>query len=300
MRWLYGGAVVIACIVALYGLNQAWNGLPTWDSEWVSRTGYAALNVGEVIRAFGTFSSAAEYAQYLGIGIVVSVAFALGRLPQMLPAVPLLAVAVFYESSRGIMVTTTFAVIVVVAARTGNMQRAVVTLAVCLLGLSLAFAFGRGSLENKAASSSDPLVSHQLGGLADPFNKDTSTLPSHLTLLRDGFSSGLLNPLGNGITSTNLAGTKLSTESSTSTEVDVTNVFVSLGTFGGLAYLALILLVLTAALRVAVERGDAVSLAALGILILTFGQWLNGGFYAVSPLIWLTAGFVVACEQDRR
>ena len=49
------------------------------------------------------------------------------------------------------------------------------------------------------------------------------------------------------------------------------------------------------------EARDAVSLAALGTLvILTFGQWLNGGFYAVSPLIWLTAGFVVACEQGRR
>ncbi len=299
MRWLYGGLVGVACIVALYGLSQTWNGLLSWDAEWVRQTGYAALSISDVIRAFGTFSSAAEYAYFLAIGIVVAVAFALARLPQLLPAIPLLAVALFYESSRGVMVTTTFAVIVVLAARTGNMRRAVVALAGCLVGLVLAYTFAQGYLESKAASSSDPLVSHQLSGLADPFNKDTSTLPSHLAMLKNGFRSGLLDPRGNGIASTTLAGSKLGSEGSTSTEVDVSNVFVSLGTFGGLAYLALIVLVLRAALRVAVERRDAVSLAALGILVLTFGQWLNGGFYAVSPLIWLTAGFVIARDELR-
>ncbi len=85
---------------------------------------------------------------------------------------------------------------------------------------------------------------------------------------------------------------------SASTEVDVSNVFVSLGTFGGLAYLALVLLVLHAALRLAVERRDAVSLAALGTLVVVFGQWLNGGFWSVAPLVWLTAGFVVASTES--
>ena len=63
----------------------------------------------------------------------------------------------------------------------------------------------------------------------------------------------------------------------------MSNVFVSLGTFGGLTYIALVLLVLRAALRVATERRDAVSLAALGTLVVLFGEWLNGGFYAASP-----------------
>jgi hypothetical protein len=80
----------------------------------------------------------------------------------------------------------------------------------------------------------------------------------------------------------------------------VSNAFVGLGTVGGLAYLALVIVVFRAALMLAVQRSDAVSLAVLGTLVVALGQWLNGGFYAVSPLIWFIAGFVVACRQAER
>jgi hypothetical protein len=33
-------------------------------------------------------------------------------------------------------------------------------------------------------------------------------------------------------------------------------------------------------------------LAIAGVLIVTFGQWLNGGQYAVAPLLWLLIGRV--------
>jgi hypothetical protein len=300
LRTLFAGLVVIACVIGVYGLIQTWEGLPSWDQEWVRQTGYAALHIGDVIRAFGTFSSAAEYGYFLGIGIVVSVAFALRGIPRFLPALPLLAVALFYASARAIVATTLFAVIVVFAARTGSMRRAVVGLVVCMTGLVLAFTFARGILQAEAASSSDPLVSHQLSGLADPFDEETSTLPTHLTMFRNGVRSGLLDPFGHGITSTTLAGAEFGSEGSASTEVDVSNAFVSLGTLGGLAYLALVIIILRAALSLAVQRRDAVSLAVLGTLVVVLGQWLNGGFYAVSPLVWLLAGFVTASRQDAR
>src|SRR5262249_1813187 len=142
-------------------------------------------------------------------------------------------------------------------------------------------------------SSSNSLVSHQLGGLADPFNKDKSTLPAHLGMFQNGISSGLLDPLGNGLTSTTLAGSRIGTADSRSTEVDISNAFVSLGTLGGLAYLVLVVLALQAALRYAVHRRDPVSLSILGTLIVIFGQWMNGGMYSVAPLVWLSIGFVV-------
>jgi hypothetical protein len=116
-------------------------------------------------------------------------------------------------------------------------------------------------------------------------------------MLQNGFKRGVLNPVGNGIASVTLAGSKLGSESS-STEVDVSNVFVAYGTLGGLAYLGVVLIALRMSLQQAVERHDGVSLAAFGVLVVLFGQWLNGGFYAVSPLVWFTVGFVVA--NDRR
>jgi hypothetical protein len=300
LRTLFSGLVVIACLVAVYGLNQTWRGLPTWDQEWVRQTGYAALHIGDVIRPFGTLSSAAEYAHLLGIGTVVSIAFAVRGHFHLVPALPLLAVALFYASARAVVATTLFAVIVVLAARTGNMRRALLGVVACSAGLALAFTFARDILQEEAASSSNPLVSHQLGGLADPFNEDTSTLSMHLTMFREGLRSGLLDPFGHGITSTTLAGAEFGSEEAVSTEVDVSNAFVGLGTVGGLAYLALVIVVLRAALILAVQRSDAVSLAVLGTLVVALGQWLNGGFYAVSPLIWFTAGFVIASRQSGR
>jgi hypothetical protein len=300
LRTLFSALVVAAGLVAVYGLNQTWRGLPTWDQEWIRQTGYAALYIGDVIRPFGTLSSAAEYAHLLGIGTVVSIAFAVRGHFHLVPALPLLAVALFYASARAVVATTLFAVIVVLAARTGSMRRAVLAVVACTVGFVLAFTFARGTLQETAASSSDPLVSHQLAGLADPFNEDTSTLSMHLTMFQEGIRSGLLDPFGHGITSTTLAGAEFGSEEAASTEVDVSNAFVGLGTVGGLAYLALVIVVFRAALIVAVHRSDAVSLAVLGTLVVALGQWLNGGFYAVSPLIWFIAGFVVACRQAER
>lgn len=295
MSVLYGVAAVTATFIAVYGLIQTWSGLPSWDRMWVKQTGYAALYVGSVVRAFGSFSSAAEYASYLAIAFVVAFAFAFAGRPYLLPVVPLLGVAIFYESSRGVIVTTAFATIAVLAARTGSMRRATLTLAVCLGGVVLAFLWGRGALQQTALRTSDPLVAHQLGGLGDPFNQQTSTLPSHYGMLENGFKRGVLDPLGQGIASTTLAGSQLGTTSS-STEIDVSNVFVSYGTLGGLAYVAVVLTSLLAALRRAVERHDGVSLATFGMLLVVFGQWLNGGYYAISPLVWFAIGFLVASD----
>jgi hypothetical protein len=298
LRILFTLLVVSASLIAVYGLVQTWDGLPSWDQMWVNQSGYAALAIATLTRAFGTFSSAAEYASFLGIALVTAVAFALDRRPYLLPAVPLLAVALFYESGRAIIVTTCVAVVVVVAARTGSLQRAAVTLVVLLAGVVLALVLARGALQS-ASSSSDPLVSHQVGGLLHPLNQKQSTLPAHLGLLVNGFKRGVFDPIGYGIASTTLAGSKLGSPDATTTEIDLSNEFVATGTFGGLAYLAILVLVLMAALRNAVERRDAVSLSILGMLVAIFGQWLNGGYYAVAATVWFSIGFLVAAERRR-
>ncbi len=295
---LLGCLVVSACLVATYGLIQIWDGFPAWDRLWLSQSSYTALDVKGVTRAFATFSSAAEYGSFLAIGIVVAFAFAVDRRPYLLPAVPLLAIALFYESSRGIIVTTVVAVLVVLAARTGSLRRATLALIILLAAVLLGVTLARGSIQN-ASTSSNGLVAHQTSGLLHPLDQNKSTLPVHLALLENGFKRGIFDPIGYGIASTTLAGSRLGAPESASTEVDLSNVFVADGTLGGLAYAAVLVLVLMAALRHAVATRDAASLAVLGILVANFGQWLNGGFYAVSALIWFSIGFLVAAERRR-
>jgi len=269
LRALFATLVVSASIVAVYGLYQTWDGLPSWDKLWGDQSGYPALDVGTVIRAFGTFSSAAEYASFLGIAIVVAVAFAADRKPYLLPAVPLLAVALFYESGRAIIVTTVVAVIVVLAARTGSMARATVTLVVLLAGVVLAIVLFRGALEG-AANSSNALVSHQVGGLLHPLNQQQSTLQAHLGLFENGFTHGVLDPIGYGIGSTTLAGAKLGTPQGTTSEVDLSNEFIALGTFGGLTYLAIVVLAVGAA--IGVMNGLLIVKGRLNGFIVTLGM----------------------------
>jgi hypothetical protein len=297
LRILLVALVISASVIAMYGLLQTWDGMPSWDQLWIQTTGYEALHVGNVIRAFGTFSSSEEYGAFLATGLVIAIAFALDRRPYLLPVTPLLGVALFYESSRGATVSTVVAALAVLSARTGSMRRAAVTLALLLVVVVLVLIHERNTLVN-ASSSSNALVAHQVSGLAHPLNSNTSTLNAHLSLVEGGFKTGLLDPIGRGIATTTIAGSKLGSGAS-STEVDLSNEFVATGTFGGFAYLTIVILAIAMTLREAIERRDAVSLSIFGLAIANLGQWLNGGFYAVSPLIWFAIGFTAAVRPAR-
>jgi hypothetical protein len=299
VKALFIAVAVAGALVATYGLVQTWGGLPAWDRAWVNQTGYPALRVGKVVRAFGTFSSSAEYASFLSIGLVVSFAFALRGRPYLLGLVPLFAVALFYESGRGPLVATVLAALVLIAARTGSYRRALLTFSACLVAVAFTVVYEKGALQQAAVASSNPLVSHQLSGLSSPLNSKSSTLPLHLALVGTYFKAGLVSPAGHGIASMTLAGTQLGA-GSTSSEFDLSNVLFGYGLLGGIVYATIVLLTLRLALRRAVASHDVVSLAALGVLVVAFGQWLNGGFYAVSPLVWFTVGFIVATGDPVR
>ncbi len=99
-----------ASLIAVYGLVQTWDGMPTSDDE-VNQVRLRRPSVGRS-PAPSARSRARPIASFLGIAIVTAVTFALDRRPYLLPAVPLLAVALFFESGRAIVVTTAVAVVV--------------------------------------------------------------------------------------------------------------------------------------------------------------------------------------------
>jgi hypothetical protein len=285
---------VLAIFAALYGLLQTFNGFPSWDATWIGESGYSALNVGGVLRAFGPFTSASEYAGYLGIGFVVCLAFGLRltRAPIAWAPLPLLAVAVFYESSRGIIFTLAFTAALMIAA----WWRFPIAVSV----LVAAAAFVSVPFVTRSVASPTPvtpvgtgatLTAHQVQGLSSPFNSQDSTLGAHLSLLGNGFRTALHNPVGLGIGSVTIAGAKYGGQSS-ATEVDPGNAATALGFPGLIAYLVVAAAAFFKAYSLAVRRRDALSLAALGILTVTSLQWLNGGQYAVAFLVWFVLGWI--------
>lgn len=291
--------VIVGTVVAGYGLWQTAVGLPSWDLAWLASSGYVALNVLGTTRPFASFSSSAEYAAYLGIAVTVAMVAVLYRRKLALLAVPLLAYALFLSSVRSIAVLSLVGLVLILGLRTGSLR-----LTVFALGMSAAIALGTShffgaELTAKAASSGNPLIAHQVGGILNPFDPDQSTLVGHEQIVLAGVVSGLQHPLGLGTAATNLAGMKLGALTA-DTEIDISNAFVGMGLLGGLLFLGLVVGAFWWVIHLAVAQRSAAAVAIAGILIVTLGHWLNGGYYAVAPLIWFLVGWANRAWIDVR
>ena len=135
------------------------------------------------------------------------------------------------------------------------------------------------------------LVRHQMEGLAHPLDQKKSTLRTHIGLVREGIQTAFTKPLGSGSGAASLAGAKFGSGTFV-TEADPSNAAVAWGIPGLLAYLVVAAAGLRTAYRQARLRRGGLELAVLGLLIVSFLQWLNGGYYAVSLLPWLALGWL--------
>jgi len=300
LRRLFRLVAVLSVLAAVYGLVQQFIGFPSWDARWISSNGYTALSVGNgvgVIRAFGSFASAQEYAAFLGIGLVVLVS-QLGRgrrvlLPLQLAAIALVGAALVLESSRTPTVLTVVALGAMAAARAGLRPSAALlagVFAVVVLGVTLSHS--AVSSQTSASTTANPtgtLLQHEISGITDPA---ASTLPGHLTHTFDGVKSAFSVPIGHGTGSVTLAAGRLGATSSVDTEYDLGNAGEALGLPGFLLYLVIFVWGLVGTYRLAAQRRDVLALATFGLLVVTLFQWLNGDLYSVAWLCWLCLGWV--------
>jgi hypothetical protein len=139
-------------------------------------------------------------------------------------------------------------------------------------------------------SSSSRLLQHQLSGLANPFDPQASSLLGHVEIFRTALSSAPQYPFGRGIGVISM-GVKFG-GTGAQTEADLSNVAVAFGPLGVVVFLSVLVLGLVRAYRVATMTRAPLALAALGILIATGNQWLNGGMYAIAWLPWLVLGWL--------
>jgi hypothetical protein len=284
---------VLSIPAAVYGLAQTFGGFPSWDAAWLAahKANYGALTIHGVPRAFGSFSAASEYATFLAIGLVVWAAFGLTPVlaPVAVGAIGMLAFAIFWEGSRGIIVLGIAALAMMAGARTGARLKwslALTALLILLLPSVVGYVVGAGY-----TGSSSPLVERQVQGLRDPTNPDFSTLGAHWSLLIDGVRSARHEPVGQGTGAVTLAGLKFG-GANAATEADPSNAAVAWGIPGLLAYFVILAAGLVKGYRLAFARRDWLATAALAIVILTTSQWLNGGQYAVAFLPWLLLGWI--------
>ena len=289
---------ICAVPAAAYGLLQISNGFPSWDQEWIERSGYAALQVGDAVRPFSSFSSASEYAVFLSIAILAwgILARRFAR-PVSIAAIALLSASVFYQSSRGSVVSLLAAVALIVAAKRRLSLGMAITLAVGILAL-LPLVAGRFAPATYGTDAKSQLIQHQLEGLANPFDAESSTASAHMSLIVGGIKEGFRQPLGHGISTITIAGKKFGGSLVGGTEADASNAAVAMGLPGLLAFLAVFWIGFGQAYRLARRTQSPMALLALGVLTVTANQWLNGGRYAVAFLPWLLLGFVDRRTED--
>jgi hypothetical protein len=290
---------LLGVAIAAYGLTQTLHGFPSWDALWIEERGFAALTVGESVRPFGPFPSSAEYALFLGAALVACVALGsrASSSALLLAAVPLLATALFLTSTRGIVFALAGGLALMACARR-RLPPLLAPIAVVLAVLIVSPLAQRLSPALAGLAGPDDLVGHQIAGLANPLDPESSTATIHLALIVDGLQSALINPIGAGAGSVTLAASKFGGEG-ISTEADPSNLAVALGLPGVLAYGVLVVLAFHRSFRLASVRGDALSLGALGLLAVTFLQWFTGGHYAVALLVWLTLGWLDRAAHSR-
>ena len=288
----------LGIVIAAYGMYQFNIGFLPWDKAWVHVAGYAALNVGGFIRPFGTFASSAEYETFVLIAALVSfaLAFRLRGVAAVLYGTlgaALWAVA-FLDGSRAGMVYTAAGVGILWAYRVES--RRYIRLIAAAIGTVVVYLvavhghhFAAGGLG--ATSKAGQMFSHQMSALSQPFSSKTSTLATHLDMVRYGIVFGFRHPFGDGLGVVTAAGGRFGS-SSMSMEADYSNFFIAGGVIGGMAYMWAICVIAYRSLTITSQHSIAAYVLP-SILIVTSGEWMNGGYYFVSALVWILIGSIL-------
>lgn len=289
--WALGAVVVLSVVAVGVGLRQTYSGLTDVEQAYLQSKHLASASVGGVLRAFGIFSSPSEYAEYIGVALVVliSVMARRGRWLVLLPVAGLIGWALLLESSRGAVLLTALAAGLALGLARGAR---VTTMAVGAGAAAAVLYVSAGHLAHVqfTGDRTGPLLSHQFQGIADPLNGQTSTAGTHAGMVASGLSSIVHAPLGSGTGVITTAASKFGADVRGS-EADVSNAAIAWGLPGLVLYLGILLMGVRRLYEAARRRRDALSVVMFAIVVVTFQQWLNGQNYAAVVLPWLALGW---------
>ena len=317
-RLLYAVLLPLALGAALLGMYQTFIGFIPFEQAWIdvaSKT-YHSLYVGKFVRAFGFSVSSQEYATLLAIGSAGSAAAYFGHRRRWSLAFPILVPALVLSSSRTLILKLIVTLAVVWIARRGRqlnalaLLRLVLVAVVGLVGVSIiASRYVPSQAKSSATgSAAQNLLAHQTGGLAHPLDQRYSTIGVHSGMVARGIIEGVLHPIGHGLGSTTLGGGKFADESHAasddsshtgSSEVDFSDMFISLGLVGGCVYLFVMYAAMQSAVSYTQTVRLGVSLPVLAILTLSLAFWLIAGQYSTSSILFFFIG-ALAYGGDRQ
>ncbi len=287
---LYRFLLPLGIVAALYGLYQSIFGYLPHQMAWYYIAGYLSLGPIEALKPVSFFASSTEHAIVLSVGAVIMAAgFLRGQKGNALLFLGLFA-CVFIVGSRGPVVRIVAAAAALWAILSPNRSTWILR---GLVGLVIgAFGLYWSSTQVAQVAGDGAIgfyVDRQAGAFANPLDKKESTATIHGAMFMNGIRRGVAEPLGHGLGYTTTASVKFGSDGFSS-EVDISNLFLSGGVVGGLIYLVIVILVARTALFNWQRDRGIVALCVSGILLLTVGEWLHGMAYFMSTINWLLIG----------
>lgn len=287
---------IVAALAAVLGLYQTFYGFLSFEAHWVREqiaNGFASMVIGgSVVRAFSFFTSPGEYSTFLSVAVVCCAApLIVGRRRWISLLIPLIIWAIFLASVRGSIVLAVLAVLAMVSLTGRNSEQMITRAFLALVLGGGAMYFGLHRLQDMTSTSQrlEVLEGHVIDGLLNP---GESSATGHFQIAVWGIEEGLKNPLGEGLGATTMAAGKLGSHGMAGYENDIANMFASLGMFGGLLYVAIILYELYSVFVIWRDRRLFMALTVFGVLVSQLGYWLDGGRYSMLAIVWFLIGMM--------
>jgi hypothetical protein len=297
---IYRVFLPVGILDGILGVGQAYIGFFPWERDWALKLGSQYLYHAGHMRSFGFSTGAAEFASTLLIASVcVMAAIFAGRRAYII-LLPILLAASLLASSRGLIVRLLFSAAMIWAIRSKGGRNWIPRLLFALVvGLGLTYysashAGGDDSSSTKSdnASTAQFATEHVAQGLADPGH---STAGLHWQIFVGGIVKGFTYPIGTGIGAVTLAAAKFTPGGATTgtSEIDISDAFITMGFFGGFLYLCIIYMIFRLAFFYIRQGPPILSLAYMGLFAALVGGWIALGQYSTAPFIWFCIGSLV-------
>ena len=288
-------ALSVAVVGTLYGLYQQFYGFSDIERQWIALTNNdkGQYLTADVMRVFSIFSSFAEYVRFVTIGAVIALAMTLRRNKFAVVFCLLFLAALALSSSRGGLLTGVFGCVLVWAVQGKTLNSWIPRVGVALAIGAIALYYGLSSVKDAGKvvenDTAEILLQHQASGLLNPFDNKKSTGASHAGQFLKGIQYGFTNPLGLGLGTTTIGGSKFGATTA-GVESDLGNMFIACGFIGGFLYAGLVGLICWKTLMSWHKRRDFTSLVTFAILIGSLGSWTGAAQYASTMLAWFLIG----------
>jgi hypothetical protein len=312
--FLYRVLFPLSIIAAVLGLIQTFVGFLPWEQAWIDQVSatYTALHLGSTIRQFGFATSSAEHMGLMAMALVGICAAAFAGRKAWLVALPLLVIGVLLASGRTMVVKAILAIAVAWVFRKGAAVSAVKVIRLGVLTLTGLVAVSyvashfalSGNPSGSDQSAASNALAHEASGLAHPFDPRYSTASIHGDMVATAISDAIARPLGAGLGATTAAAGKFGGGSDDdsaptgSSEVDFTDMLLSLGVAGGLTYLFIIFSAFHAAIFYLKRVPARISLPLIAVLVVLIGSWMIGGQYGISSIVCFMLGALAKARDS--